>query len=95
MRFAELSAPALWGVWLTWTSLALFIVMGLDKLQAKRGAWRVPEKQLFLLAALGGAPGGVLAMHLFRHKTRHRSFTLGFPALAVLHLALLFYLFLR
>ena len=74
--------------WLFVLSLALFLLMGFDKNQARRGARRVPEKRLFLLAALGGAIGGFFGIYAFRHKTRHWTFVLGFPALAVLHLAL-------
>ena len=36
-----------------------------------------------MLAVLGGSLGGCLAMRLFHHKTRHRSFAVGFPLLLV------------
>ena len=65
--------------------------MGADKLYAKSGHRRVPEKRLFLLALLGGAPGGLLGMYAFRHKTRHPRFLLGFWALALLQLGALGY----
>ena len=64
-------------------SLALFIAMGRDKQAAKSGCRRTPERRLFALALLGGATGGSLGMFLFRHKTRHWYFRLGFPLLAV------------
>ena len=80
-------------LWLTLMSLVLFAVMGADKRRAKAGAWRVPEKTLFLLALLGGALGGVLGMRTFRHKTKHWTFAWGFPILALLQLALCFWLF--
>ena len=70
-------------------SLALLFIMGADKLYAKSGRWRVPEKRLFQLALLGGAPGGLLGMYAFRHKTRHWYFVLGFWALALLQLGAL------
>lgn len=82
-------------VWLFLASLVLLAVMGADKRRARRGLRRVPEKTLFLLALLGGAWGGWLGMRLFRHKTKHRSFVLGFPLLALLQLALCAWLFLR
>ena len=80
-------------LWLALMSLVLFAVMGADKRRAKKGAWRVPEKTLFLLALLGGAIGGVLGMRVFRHKTKHWYFAWGFPVLALLQLALCFWLF--
>ena len=80
-------------LWLTLMSLVLFAVMGADKRRAKAGAWRVPEKTLFLLALLGGALGGVLGMRTFRHKTKHWTFAWGFPILTLLQLALCFWLF--
>lgn len=71
-------------------SLTLFIMMGIDKSKAKRGARRISEKSLFVTAALGGGIGGVLGMKVFRHKTQHTSFKLGMPALTVLNLAVAF-----
>ena len=53
------------------------------------------EKTLFLFALLGGAPGGTAGMFLFRHKTRHWTFRLGFPLLAAAQLALLAWLYLK
>jgi len=73
-------------------SLISFISMGWDKKQAKAHAWRVPEKTLFLLALLLGAPGGTLGMWLFRHKTKHWYFALGFPLIAIVQLFLLAFL---
>lgn len=65
-------------------SLVLFAAMGLDKRFAKTGHRRVPEKKLFLLAALLGAAGGLLGMYAFHHKTKHWYFVLGFWALTLL-----------
>mgnify|MGYP000018228558 FL=1 len=58
-----------------------FAVYGYDKFCAKRGAWRVPEIRLLGLAALGGSVGALLAMFLFRHKTKHLKFTIGVPVI--------------
>lgn len=45
-----------------------------DKIQAGRGGWRISERDLCQTAIVGGWAGGLLAMHLFRHKTRKTSF---------------------
>lgn len=75
-------------VWLAVINLIAFALMGLDKWKARRDAWRIPEKTLFLAALLGGALGGTVGMHLFHHKTRHWYFRFGFPLLLVLQTAL-------
>lgn len=73
---------------LVWTILA-FALMGIDKWKAKREAWRVPEKVLFLSALAGGSIGALAGMALFRHKTLHWSFRIGMPAILVLQVVLL------
>ena len=79
-------------VWAAALSLADFVLMGVDKWKAKRGAWRVKESTFFLLAVLGGAPGAILGMWAFRHKTRHWYFKFGLPALLLGQLALALWL---
>lgn len=76
-------------VYLLAVNVLLFALMGIDKYKAKRGLWRIPEKTLFLTAALGGSIGGILGMQLFHHKTRHNSFKFGFPAILIAQLALI------
>ena len=66
-----------------------FALMGIDKAKAKAGAWRIPEKTLFLVTALFGGLGGTLGMSFFRHKTKHWYFKYGFPALLVVQIVLL------
>jgi uncharacterized membrane protein YsdA (DUF1294 family) len=63
-----------------------FFLFGFDKLKAVRKERRVPEKRLFLIAALGGAAGAWIGMRKFRHKTKHASFTFGIPALLLLNI---------
>ena len=58
-----------------------------DKRCARRGARRVPEARLWLIAALGGAPMMLFTMCRVRHKTRHASFMWGLPALMLLQAA--------
>lgn len=73
---------------LVWNGIA-FVLMGLDKGRAKGQKWRIPEKVLFLSAALGGSIGAMLGMSFFRHKTRHWSFRLGMPAILAVQIVLL------
>ena len=79
-------------LYLILVNLALFITMGADKRAAREKTWRVPEKTLFIMALLGGALGGTAGMYVFRHKTRHWYFKLGFPLIALAQIGLYWYL---
>ena len=72
-----------------------FVLMGIDKRRARRGAWRVPEKTLFLLPLLGGSIGALLGMRVFRHKTKHWYFVWGVPAILLAQIALAAWLLYR
>lgn len=67
-----------------------FFSMALDKRRARKGAWRVPEKRLFLWALAGGSLGSMAGLLVFRHKTRHVRFVLGLPLVFLLQAALLY-----
>lgn len=71
-----------------------FLVMTLDKLLAKKKAWRIPERTLLMLAAIGGSFGVLLAMYTVRHKTRHAKFYLGVPAILAVQIGIVLYLLL-
>jgi uncharacterized membrane protein YsdA (DUF1294 family)/cold shock CspA family protein len=64
--------------WLPWAYLALsvltFLVYATDKSAAKRGAWRIPENTLHMLAVIGGWPGALLAQQTLRHKSSKQEF---------------------
>ena len=61
-----------------------FILYGLDKSYARKNKRRIPEATLLFLAWIGGSIGAFLGMHIFRHKTQKRKFSIPVPALAVL-----------
>lgn len=62
--------------WLGAWSVATFAAYGIDKAQARRGSWRLPENGLHALAIVGGAIGGWVGLLGLRHKTRHPAFPL-------------------
>jgi uncharacterized membrane protein YsdA (DUF1294 family) len=66
--------------WLAATSAGTFLLFGYDKWQAGRKGGRVAESTLWLASALGGWPGGLLGILLFRHKSAKASFQLKFAA---------------
>ena len=70
-----------------------FILMGVDKKRAIRGAWRISEASLFGAALLGGALGCTLGMRHFRHKTKHWYFKYGMPLIFAAECVLLFWLY--
>ena len=51
-------------------NLLVFMIYGIDKSKAKRGAWRIPEKYLLSFAFLCAGFGAWLAGITFHHKTR-------------------------
>lgn len=67
-------------------------LMGLDKLKARHHAWRISEKNLFLVSILGGSIGTWAGMYLFHHKTRHWYFVVGMPSILVIQAAASIYL---
>ena len=69
------------------SSVITYLVYAIDKHAARKGAWRIPEAQLHLLALIGGWPGAMLAQHIVRHKSKKPSFRFVFWITAVLNSA--------
>lgn len=74
-------------------SLIAFAACWYDKHKARRQGWRVPERTLLLLCALGGSLAFWAGMYLFHHKTRKPKFYLGVPAIIIAQAALLWFAF--
>ncbi len=72
-----------------------FLFMLVDKIKAIKHWWRIPEKVLLGICALGGSLGGLISMKLFRHKTLHPRFSIGIPVMLALHIVLLVILAIR
>mgnify|MGYP000120464107 len=69
-----------------------FIVYGIDKYKAKKAKWRISEATLLLLAVLGGSIGAWIGMKVWHHKTMHKKFKYGIPAILLMQIALITYL---
>ena len=69
-----------------------FIVYGIDKYKAKKAKWRISEATLLLLAVLGGSVGAWMGMKVWHHKTMHKKFKYGIPAILLIQIALMAYL---
>lgn len=85
-----MSPVALW--WLAaWLALnaTTVLVFAYDKAIAGGARRRVPERTLLTLALLGGSPGALLAMGLFRHKTAKAAFRRAMLVIVAAQLALL------
>lgn len=72
-----------------------FFIMWLDKRKAKKGRWRIPEKFLFIVTALGGGIGTIAGMYTFRHKTQKLNFVVGFPFITILEIILIIWLIIK
>ena len=69
-------------------SVIAVILTVCDKIAAKCRARRVPELTLFVVSLLGGSAAMYLAMLFIRHKTKHKRFMLGLPAILIMQGAL-------
>ena len=69
-----------------------FIMYGIDKYKAKKAKWRISEATLLLLAVLGGSIGAWIGMKVWHHKTMHKKFKYGIPAILLIQIALMAYL---
>ena len=80
--------------YLVLVNAAAFALMLVDKLKAKKDAWRIPERTLIGIALIGGSIGAIAGMNLFRHKTKHPKFSIGLPVILAIQIvfALLLYL---
>ena len=83
-----------------------FLVYGIDKWRstsgrllptgrkkARQGKWRISEATLLLFAVIGGSIGTWLGMRVWRHKTMHKKFKYGIPAILMIHIIIFGYLF--
>lgn len=70
-------------------NLTGFLIMFIDKSRAIHKEWRIPEKTLIGISIIGGSVGMLLGMSTFKHKTKHKKFTLGVPFILTLQIFLI------
>ncbi len=63
-----------------------FLIYGIDKLFAKLGLFRIPEKALLATTFMFGILGSIAAMMIFKHKIRKTSFQHNFVVIAFLRI---------
>lgn len=79
-------------IYLIIINLTAFFVFGIDKYKAQKNKWRIPEKVLFILSAIGGSAGALAGMYTFRHKTKKPAFRFGIPAILILQIVLIYFI---
>jgi len=74
-------------IYLAVINIVTFILYGIDKRKAQRSKWRIEESTLLLWAAFGGSIGALLGMKVWHHKTLHKKFKYGVPAILIAQIA--------
>jgi uncharacterized membrane protein YsdA (DUF1294 family) len=78
-------------IYLVIINVVSFFIYGFDKWKAKKSKMRIRETALLGLAVLGGSIGAWLGMKVWHHKTLHKKFRFGVPAIIIIQLALIVY----
>ena len=85
----------LYWIWLAAAGVITFILYGFDKARAKSNGWRVPEYVLHGWALIGGFAGGWAGRAVFHHKTQKGLFTFILTVSTLMHLGLIYLIFIR
>ena len=78
-------------IYLVFINIVTFSLYGIDKWKAKRSKWRIEESTLLWWAAFGGSIGALLGMKVWHHKTLHKKFKYGVPAILIAQIAIIIY----
>lgn len=70
-------------------SIIGWILPIVDKKRAQKDEWRIRERTLFIVSALGGSLAMYLSMKKFRHKTKHKRFMIGIPAIMIVQVIII------
>lgn len=80
-------------IYIVLVNIVAFLMYGVDKWNAKRNQWRIPEKTLLGIAAVGGSIGAYVGMQFFHHKTKKSKFYIGVPFIFLVQIAILIYIY--
>ena len=82
-------------IYLIAINVVTFFIYGIDKYKAKNAKWRISEATLLGLAALGGSIGAWLGMKVWHHKTMHKKFKYGVPAIIMIQILIIGSLYIK
>ena len=91
----ELSLLHIVLIYLAVINVVTFFMYGVVKWKAKKSKWRIRETALLTLAVLGGSIGAWLGMKVWHHKTQHKKFKYGVPAIIIIQLSIIGYFLYR
>ena len=78
-------------IYLVIINVVTFFMYAFDKWKAKKSKMRIRETALLGLAVLGGSIGAWLGMKVWHHKTQHKKFRFGVPAIIIIQLVIIVY----
>lgn len=79
-------------IYLILINFLTFIIFGLDKHKSIKNKRRISEKTLWFLSLVGGSLGALLAMKMFRHKTKKLSFQAILAVILALQILVVYWL---
>ncbi|MCL2512990.1 MAG: DUF1294 domain-containing protein [Oscillospiraceae bacterium] len=78
------------GIYLTVVNIVAVRLVFRDKRTAQSGLWRVKERTLLFISAIGGSVAMFLTMRVVRHKTKHAKFMVGIPVIIFFQVTIVF-----
>lgn len=69
-------------------NLLAVVITAFDKSAARKGNWRISEKTLLVVSALGGSIAMLATMYVIRHKTKKMKFMIGIPLIILAQLGI-------
>lgn len=72
-------------------NVVAYLIMHIDKNNARNGKKRISEASLLTLAAIGGSVGVLVSMYTLHHKTKKKKFKIGVPLILLLQILFILY----